>query len=115
MVEIANNVPDGISNTTTGTTVNAYVDALDWPCLGFSNKTIHLKNTDGAHALKYKLLSYAFKDGNVHEEVAETILAVGAVAQLTLTKALAQVKVQVKSSVGDSHATFRVDYTGNRS
>jgi hypothetical protein len=114
MIEIANNVPDGISNSTTGTTVNAYADALDWPCLGFSNKTVHLKNTDGANALKYKLLSYAYKDGNVHEEVAETILVAGAVAQLTLTKALAQVKIQVKSSVGAAHATFQVDFTGNR-
>ena len=114
MPEIANNVPDGISDTTTGETVNAYTDALNWSCLGFSTKMLYLKNTDLANALKYKVVSYAFKDGNVHEEVVETILAAGAFARLSVTAALAQVKIQVKSSVGDAHATFRVDFAGNR-
>ena len=45
MVEIANNVPDGLSNSATGTTANAYADALDWPCLGVHSKSIHLKKT----------------------------------------------------------------------
>ena len=114
MVEIANNVPDGLSEEETGATVNAYADALNWLCLGFTKKTIHLKNTHGANALKYKLLTYAYKDGNEYEEVAETVLAAGDTAQFVLNNVYAQVKVQVKSSVGGSPATFNLDYTGNR-
>lgn len=114
MVEIANNVPDGISNITTGTTVNAYADALDWPCLGFTKKNIHFKNTHVANALKYKLLTYAYKDGNEYEEVSETVLAAGDTAQFVLNSVYAQVKLQVKSSVGGNHATFVVDFAGNR-
>lgn len=114
MVEIANNVPDGISDTLTGATVNAYAAALDWGCLGFTKKTIHLKNTHGANALKYKLLTYVYKDGNEYEEVSETVLAAGDIAQFVLNNVYAQVKLQVKSSVGGNHATFAVDFTGNR-
>ena len=114
MVEIANNVPDGISSPLTDTTTNDYVDALDWPCLGTPSKTIHLKNTDGANALKYKVLTYAHKDGNSYEEVAETSLAAGDTAQILLEYGYAQVKVQVKSSVGNAHATYELDYLGNK-
>ena len=114
MVEIANNVPDGISNPLSGSTINDYVDALDWQCLGTPSKTIHLKNTHGANALKYKVFTYAHKDGNPYEEVSETVLAAGDTAQVLLSYGYAQVKVQVKSSVGGAHATYVLDYTGNK-
>ena len=113
MAEVANNIPDGLSDEVSGATVNAYADALNWPCLGLTKKTIHLKNTHVANALKYKLLTYVYEDGNEYEEVAETVLAAGDTAQFVLHYAYAQVKIQVKSSVGDSHATFVVDFTGN--
>lgn len=112
-VEIANNVPDGLSDSVTGTTADAYADALDWPCLGFTDKNIALKNTDGANALKYKVLTYAHAGGLPYEEVAETALAIGVTAQIILQYAYAAVKVQVKSSVGGSHATYQVDYNGD--
>lgn len=114
MVEIANNVLDGLSNGDTGLTSNAYADALNWNCLGFTKKMIHLKNIHGANALKYKLLTYAFKDGNEYEEVAETVLSAGDTAQFVLNNVYAQIKVQVKSSVGGNHATFNLNFTGNR-
>lgn len=114
MTEIANNVPDGISDVLTGSTVNAYAAALDWPCLGLTKKTIHLENTHGANALKYKLLTYVYKDGTEYEEVSETVLAAGDTAQFVLNNVYAQVKLQVKSSASGSHATFVVDFTGNR-
>ena len=104
--------PVAFSNTLTSTTVNAYADALDWPCLGFPAKTIHLKNTDGANALKYKVLTYAHAGGLPYEELAEVVLAVGDTKQIILEHAYAAVKVQVKSSVGDSHATYQLDYNG---
>ena len=113
MVEIANNVPDGLSNSIIGTTVNDYVDALDWPCLGVPSKTIHLKNTDAANALKYKVLTYAHVDGSPYEEVAETVLAIGDIAQIILLYPYAAVKVQVKSSVTNVHATYQLDYNGD--
>ena len=114
MTEIANNVPDGLSDEITGATVNAYANALNWPCIGFTKKVIHLKNTDVANALKYKLLTYAYNGGNEYEEVAETVLVAGDTAQFVLNYVYAQVIVQVKSSVGGSHATFVLNYTGNR-
>lgn len=109
---IIDTVP-AVTISDTGTTVNAYADSLDWPCSGFSNKNIHLKNTDGANALKYKVLTYAYAGGLPYEEVAETILAIGDTAQIILQYAYAAVKVQVKSSVGDSHATYQLDYDGD--
>lgn len=112
MAEIANNVPDGISDSLIGTTVNDYADALDWPCLGLPSKAIHLKNTDGANALKYKVLTYAHAGGLPYEEIAETVLAFGDTKQIILEYAYAAVKVQVKSSVGDSHANYQLDYNG---
>lgn len=102
---------DGFSDTLTGTTVDAYADALNLPCLGFPSKTIHLKNTDDANALKFKVLTYAYAGGLPYEEIAETILAVGDITQIILEYAYAAVKVQVKSSVGGSHATYQLDYT----
>ena len=114
MVDIVNNVPVGLSDSLNGTTTNDYVTILSWGCLGFGNKNIHLKNTDAANALKYKMLTYAHKDGNPYEEVAETSLAAGDLAQIILEYGYAQVKIQIKSSVGGAHATYEFDYTGNK-
>jgi len=114
MVEIANNISDGISNPLTGITINDYADALDWPCLGIPSKNIHLSNTHGANALKYKVLTYAHKNGKSYEEVSETSLVAGDLAQIILEYGYAQVKVQVKSGVADAHATYELDYTGNK-
>jgi len=46
------------SGSDTGTTTNAYANALAWYCSELSNKTILLKNTHGTLSLKYKLLGY---------------------------------------------------------
>lgn len=115
MVEIANNVPAGLSNSLTGSTINDYANALEWPCLGFGTKNIIIKNTDGANSLKYKVYTYAERDtGKYYEEVAETILAPDNTAQIILEYAYANVVVKVKSSVGDAHADYQIDYAGNR-
>ena len=104
--------PVAFSNSLTGTTVNAYADALDWLCLGLLSKVIHLKNTDGANALKYKVLTYTHAGGLPYEEIAEVVLAVGDTKQIILEYAYAAIKVQVKSSVGGDHATYQLDYNG---
>ena len=114
MVEIANNVPAGLSNSLTGSTINDYANALDWPCLGFGTKNIVLKNTDGANSLKYKVYTYAYDSGNYYEEIAETALGPDDKAQIILEYAYAKVVVKVKSSVGDAHADYQVDYVGSR-
>jgi hypothetical protein len=112
MVEIANNVPDGLSDEVTGATVNAYASAISWPCLGFGRKTITIENTDAANTLKYKLLCYAYEGGTAHEEVAETTLAIGDDAKITLENPWAVIILQVKSAVPDSHADYAIDYNG---
>jgi hypothetical protein len=73
-----------------------------------------LKNTDGANALKYKVLTYANKDGVAYEEVAETEITSGNSAQVILEYAYALVVVQAKSSVGSASADYELDYIGNR-
>ena len=112
MIEIANNVPDGLSNEVTGATVNAYASALSWNCLGFGRKTITVENTDAANGLKYKIICYAHKNGIDHEEVAETTLAHGDNDKITLENPWAIIDLQVKSAVGGSHADYAIDYNG---
>ena len=114
MTEIANNVPDGLSDSLTGVTANAYAYGLKWICLGVASKTIFLKNTDVANALKYKVLTLAYHNGIEYEEVAETALAVGDIAQINLGYPYACVKVMVKSSVADTPAEYEIDYTGDK-
>ena len=113
MVDVVNNVPAGISDSLTGTTANDYTTALNWGCLGFSHKTINLKNTDGANALKYKVFTYAYVGGLPYEEVAETSLVAADTAQIILLYPYAAVKVQVKSSVTNTPATYQVDFDGD--
>ncbi len=114
MTEIANNVPDGISEFVLGTTADAYAYGLKWICLGMASKTIFLKNTDIANALKYKVLTLAYHNGIEYEEVAETSLAVGDIAQINMGYPYACVKVMVKSSLAGTPADYEIDYTGNK-
>ncbi|MEA1957599.1 MAG: hypothetical protein U9N01_04510 [Euryarchaeota archaeon] len=110
----AKNVQDGISDTIDGATIDDYVIALSWLCLGMGRKTLLLENTDGANALKYKILTYANENGIVYEEVAETEITAGNLAQVILEHAYAKVVVQVKSSVGSTPAGYELDWVGNR-
>ena len=110
----AKNVIDGISNKLESATVDAYASALSWLCLGMGRKTIALKNEEVANALKYKVETYANVDGMPYEEVAETVLAAGDLAQIVLVYGYAKVEVSVKSSVGGSHAAYELSYVGNK-
>ena len=113
-MDIAKNVMDGISDNVTGATVDAYATALEWFCLGTGKKTLIIANTDGANALKYKVTTYANKDGTGYEEVAETEITAGNLAQVLLEYAYAKVKVEIKSSVGSTPADYQIDFVGNR-
>ena len=112
MVEIANNVPDGLSNEVTGATTNAYVAAMTWSCLGVGRKTITIENTDSTNSLKYKILCYAHKDGTDHEEVAETTLAKGDDDKITLENPWAEIEIMVKSASAGDSADYAIDYNG---
>ena len=112
MVEIANNVPDGVSDEVIGATTDVYVIALSWPSLGFGRKVITIKNTDAADSLLYKVLCYAHKDGTDHEEVAATILAKGDDDKITLENPWAKIVIQVKSASIGNPADYAIDYNG---
>jgi len=98
--------------TTSGTTTSDYVDALNWLCLGYSYKNIVLKNTDDAESLKYKILTYAYRDGIEFEEVPETSLAKGNIAQITLQFPYDAVVVKVIDDSGN--ASYRIDYAATK-
>lgn len=98
--------------STTGTTANAYADALDFPCWMSGNKTIQLKNTDGANALKYKVWT-KFADGGFETaEVGETSLSLGSSVVLKYNDAFYNIRVEVKSSSAGDHATFEINHIG---
>ena len=98
------------NGTKTGTTTNSYADALDWDTRNIHDKTIMLKNT-GSNALDYKLLSYAIITGIDFEETAGSLEA-GGIAKFALSNPYARIKLQVKSTVADSHTTYEIDYRG---
>jgi hypothetical protein len=87
-------------------------DALSWFCLGFGRKVITIENTDAANSLIYKVLCYAHKDGTDHEEVAETTLAKGDDAKITLENPWAAIIIQVKSASAGNSADYAIDYNG---
>jgi len=102
-----------ITDSATGTTVNAYANALEWTCPGIKNKGITLKNTHATNDLKYKVLTYRHPTGQSKEFVAETTLEATKTADITLNDAYALIEVKVKSAVADTHATYQVDRVGN--
>jgi len=112
MVEIADNVYSGLSDSVSGTTTSSYVEALSWSCLGYSYKNIVLKNTDDTESLKYKVLTYAYRDGIEFEEIPETSLAVGDIAQITLHFPYDVVVVKVKDDSGN--ASYGIDYAATK-
>ncbi len=103
----------------TGTTTNAYADAMDWITQTLSRKSILLKNTHGANGLHYKLLtqmtlviSKDTQDPVQDEKVAETVLAAGDVAEFLYNRSYARMILQVKAEVAGLQATYRIDRLG---
>lgn len=104
--------PHDISGQKVGTTTNSYVNALDLETRGQERKLMILKNTHATYGLKYKLLVRAmFLHGSEVEEVAETTLAAAGTVKLAYRQAYGEMKLQVKSAVAGSHATYTADYT----
>ena len=101
----------------TGTTVNAYVNALEWESFSFDKNTLIIENTDGANALKLKVLVLASAGGTEYplelsSGVTERILVAGDRQIVKLQYPYHSVYVAVKSNLTNTHATYQVDYIG---
>ena len=100
-----------------GTTANAYVNALEWDSSAFDKNTVIIKNTDVANALKLQVFVLADHSGIEYPQtlsgsVTEKVLAAGEMELVPLIYAYVLIKVAIKSNVSDTHATYQVDYTG---
>jgi len=101
----------------TGTTVNAYVNALEWVCHSFDKNTLLIKNTHIANALKVKVSVLADPAGverplELTENITERILAAGDTQTVNLLSPYHTVYVAIKSNVGGLHASYQVDSIG---
>lgn len=106
-------------DSASGTTANAYADALDIDTRGMKSMSMELANTDGANSLTWQLrCRYADYAAGTDEEIVEAPgeeeLTFGTKGLATLLKAYSRIKVQVKSTVGGSHATYTLTYLINR-
>jgi len=102
-----------------GTTTNAYVDAMNWVTQAYTRKSILLENTHALNGLHYKLLtqmtlvvSKDTEDPIQDEKVAETVLAAGEVAEFLYNRSYARMIIQVKAEVAGLQATYRIDRLG---
>jgi len=83
--------------------------------------TIRLKNTDSANSLKYRVDSYVNIDGTLSkEEVAEATVTFGNTVEIILPKVaefpkkLALIRLQVKSAVASTPATYEWESIAGR-
>jgi len=106
-------------DSASGTTVNAWADALDVDTRGMKSMSMELANTHGANSLNWRLrCRYADYAAGTDEEIVEApgeeTLTFGTKGLATLLKAYSRIKVQVQSTVGGSHATYTLTYLINR-
>lgn len=97
--------------TATGPTYDDYIDALDLDLRGWGNATIIINNTHASNSLKYKVLvRVEYDDGIDYTEIPETTLAAGADPNREIIqRAYARAKLQVKSTVAGTPASWKVD------
>lgn len=94
----------------TGTTTDNYT-AVDLPAdlSGFLNKTFIVENTDGANAIKWRLV--VSNDGtNFAVEKSEATLNSGDNAVYALNNYYSHVKLELAANAAGSQATFRIQY-----
>jgi len=103
-----------VEDSDTGTTTNAWADALDWDTREMSDKTILLTNTDGANSLDYRVYTRAYYTGQDFLEVAVATLAPAAQARVALNNQYARVIVQVIDTAPPAHATYQIDWIGRK-
>lgn len=103
-------------DSVSGTTTNAWADALDLDTRGMKKGSIVVKNTDDTNSLDYKVLHRPsnYAAGADEELQASYTLAAGDKGLINLGDAHSRIKVQVKDTVGGSHASYTIDYLINR-
>jgi len=117
-----NNVKTQTSHTedsVSGTTGNTYADAVDADIRGMKSLSAVVKNTDGANSLNWRLRArpsnYATgADEEIPECPGEETLAAGEKGLAELIKSYSRIKIQVKSTLADTPATYTIDYLINR-
>jgi hypothetical protein len=104
----------------TGSTVDAYAN-IDFDVRTKKALTIRLKNTHVSNVMTYRVDSYANFDGGLaKEEVAAADIAAGTIVEVILPKVaeypkkLALVRVQVKSKVSATPATYEFEAISGR-
>ena len=98
----------------TGTTTNAWAEALDWDTRELSDKTILLTNTDPANSLNYRVYTRTYYNGLNFLEVAAATLAPAAQARVALNNEYARVIVQVIDTAPPAHADYQIDWIGRK-
>ena len=98
----------------TGTTTNAWANALDWDTREMSDKTILLTNTDAINSLNYRVYTRAYYTGQDFLEVAAATLAPGAQARVVLNNEYARAIVQVIDTAAPNHAAYQIDRIGRK-
>jgi len=102
-----------------GATTDAWADALDVDTRGMKSMSLVVANTHGLNSLDYRYrVRYADYAGGVDEESPDmpgiATLAAGDWGNDTLLKGYSRVKVQVKSTLAGTPATYTIDYLINR-
>jgi len=108
-------------DSASGTTTNSWADALDLDTRGVKSLTVEIENTHGSNSMdcrvKVRVADYASgTDEDAPEpsmQVAPT-LAHGEKALAQTIMGYSRVKVQVKSTVTDTPATYSIKYLINR-
>lgn len=103
-------------DSVSGTTTNAWADALDLDYRGVKAGSFEIENTDGANSLNYKILERVadYASGDDEELQAAFTLAAGEKAKVNLEYAHSRIKIQVVDTVGDSHADYTIRYLLNK-
>ena len=99
----------------TGTTTNAYADALDIDARLYNEFTIKVKNTDGANSLNYRVLlrpEHGVADQMIQPE--DITLAPADYDFVNIDYKWGQVIVQVMATVADSQATYSIYAIANK-
>lgn len=102
--------------TATGTTTNAYADALDIDARLYNEFTIKIKNTDGAgDSLDYRVLLRP--EHGVAEEMIQPediTIADGDYDFVNIDHKWGQVIVQVRATLADNQATYSIYVIANK-
>lgn len=103
-------------DSVSGTTGNAFTDALDIDMRGIKNGAFVVENTDDANSLDYKVLEERanYAGGTDEELQASYTLAHGEKGLVALQDAHSRIKVQVKSTLADTPATYTIEYLINK-